>query len=93
MARKFITLLLIVFLVFISYQVYKLYKQKKQLQDESEKITADLVAVRDDNKKLQADIEYFQRPENLEKELKSRFNYVKEGERMMIIVPKKTTNN
>ena len=84
---------LIVFLAFISYQVYKLYRQKKQLQEESAKVTVDLTQVREENKKLQADIEYFGFSENLEKELKSRFNYVRDGERMMIIAPKKTINN
>ena len=48
-----------------------------------------------ENFELQADLEYYARPENLEKELRSRFNYKKPGEKLIIIVPPKeaTTSN
>lgn len=37
---------------------------------------------------LQADIDYYAKPENIEKELKARFNYKNPGETLLIIVPK-----
>lgn len=75
-------------LIFASYQVYKLYIQKSSLDKGLADIDEISGRLGRENEQLQADIEYFQRPENLEKELKSRFNYVRPGEKMMIIVPK-----
>ena len=46
-----------------------------------------LNALRIDSRDMKADLEYLKIPENLEKELRSRFNYKKPGEKLIIIVP------
>ncbi|NCO15467.1 hypothetical protein GW816_00990 [Candidatus Wolfebacteria bacterium] len=57
------------------------------MKTDSDNLNSRLQALLKENADLQSDIEYFSHPENLEKELKSRFNYKKPGEKMMIIVP------
>jgi len=41
----------------------------------------------EENSRLRAEIDYFSIPENLEKKLKTEFNYRKPDEKMLIIVP------
>ncbi len=56
---------------------------KKDLDD----LNGRMGALAKENTDLKSQIEYFSIPENLEKELKSRFNYKEAGEKMMIVVP------
>ncbi len=44
-----------------------------------------------DEADFQTDVQYLANPVNLEKELRSRFNYKKPGETMIIIVPEQST--
>ena len=41
----------------------------------------------EENKALDRDIDYYKNPNNLEKELKARFNYKRPGEELLIVVP------
>ncbi len=41
---------------------------------------------------LDANLKYFKQPENLEKEMRARFNYRSVGEKLMILVPKEATS-
>ncbi len=88
MTRYVITSVLLVLIGFSGYQGYKLYFQKLSLEKDLTKINNQLDETYEENQKLAADLEYFKRPENLAKELKSRFNYVSPGEKLLIIVPK-----
>lgn len=87
MIRYILTTALLILIGFSGYQGYKLYLQKISLEKNLTKINNQLDGVYEENQKLVADLEYFKRPENLAKELKSRFNYVSPGEKMLIIVP------
>lgn len=89
MTRYVITTALLVLIGFSGYQGYKLYLQKISLEKKLTKINSQLDKISEENKNLVADLEYFKRPENLAKELKSRFNYVNPGEKLLIIVPKR----
>ena len=40
-----------------------------------------------ENEELQEQLDYFSREENLEKELRAKFNYKNPGEKVMIITP------
>ncbi|OIO64916.1 hypothetical protein COW77_00050 [Candidatus Wolfebacteria bacterium CG18_big_fil_WC_8_21_14_2_50_39_7] len=85
--RVFIVIILSIILSAILAQSYFFIKERNRLKTDSDNLNSRLQALLKENADLQSDIEYFSHPENLEKELKSRFNYKKPGEKMMIIVP------
>lgn len=71
---------------------YHLYSNKYILVDLNEKfisLTSDFDKLNEENKTLESDIEYYSNPRNLEKELRSRFNYRAPNEKMIIVVPSK----
>ncbi len=74
---------------FLSWQVYKLYGQKARLSDKVEKLEKETAALFQENQEVAQNIEYYKNPENLAKELKSKFDYKRPGEELYIIVPKK----
>ncbi len=85
--KVIIVIILGIILSAILAQSYFFIKERNRLKTDSDNLNSRLQALSKENADLQSDIEYFSRPENLEKELKSRFNYKKPGEKMMIIVP------
>ncbi|MDD4761470.1 MAG: septum formation initiator family protein [Candidatus Pacebacteria bacterium] len=86
--KKILTIIILgLLLFFIGEEAIKDYLEYKKYFSESEKLKADISVLEKKNKDLEKDIEYFNDPYNLEKELKSKFNYKKEGEKMIIIVP------
>jgi len=85
--RVFIVIILSIILSAILAQSYFFIKERNQLKTNLDNLNSRLQTLSKENVDLQSEIEYFSRPENLEKELKSRFNYKKTGEKMMIIVP------
>lgn len=87
--RKLFYLILLVIFGVLSFQLYRLYQQENQLSGDLEKTQKQLGSLEEENKKLQADINYFMDPENLAKELKSKFDYKRPGEQMMIIIPQR----
>lgn len=52
-----------------------------------EALRSKLGSVSEENNLLKAEAEYFSKPENMEKEIKKRFNYREKDEKMMIIIP------
>ena len=82
----------VLFLVFIVmvFGVYKLIVKNNALEKDIEKLGANLESLEKENRELLADIEYFEEPENLIKELKSQFNYREAGEKLIIVVPSTT---
>lgn len=93
MIRPIITLVLLFGMVFFGYQLYVLYYQKTELDNDLLKSGLEMASLTDENDRLRSDIDYFQNEENLARELQSRFNYAKPGERMIIVVPKKENND
>lgn len=89
MIRWFFNLALVVITVFAGYQLYNLYRQDLLLEKELAQVNGYLDVLDVDNKKLRSDIVYFQKPENLEKEARSRFNYATAKEKLIVVVPKK----
>jgi len=80
-------IILSIVLIGISVQIYFIFKERNQLKTELGGLNGRLAALVKENSDLQSDIEYFSYPENLQKELKAKFNYKEPGEKMMIIVP------
>lgn len=71
------------------FQLYNLYRQKSQLRREAAAAAAEYQKLSNENGVLQADLGYFSNQENLSKDLKSKFDYKRPGERLIIIVPNK----
>ncbi len=82
-----IVLILSVIFVVVSIQAYFILKERNQLKLNLTNLDARLDAILKENANLRSEIEYFSHPENLEKELRLKFNYKKPDEKMMIVVP------
>ena len=79
--------LVIIFAILV-FQLYRLYAQQLKMRKDSSGVIAQVEKLAKENENLQADIVYFSDPKNLEKELRSKFNYVKPGEKLIILIPK-----
>ena len=86
--RKLFYCFLVLVMGLLFYQLFQLSKQKKEVDIGLATTQQKLALILEENKKLQADIEYYKNPENLVKELKARFDYKREGEKLLIVVPK-----
>lgn len=85
---KYITIgILAIIIIAVSVQTFGLFRKGygmgKQLRASKEKMEA----LSKENEELQAQLNYFAREENLEKELRSKFNYKRPDEKVMIITP------
>jgi len=87
MLRIAIILTLIIFVVAIGFQVSILFKEENKLKAELEQLRDKTNSFVKENSELESQINFLSRLENLGKELKSKFNYKKIGEKMMILVP------
>jgi len=85
--RVLIIIILSVILMLVITELYFLIKERNQLRADLDNLNRRLQALLKENVDIQSEIEYFSHPENLEKELKAKFNYKKPNEKMMIIVP------
>ena len=88
MRRVFLALFSIA-LIALFWQLIQLYLQYQQLEAKTALITQKTQKIKGENAALLADLQYLTNPENLLKELRSRFSYKKPGEQVIIIVPQK----
>lgn len=65
----------------------QLYFSNRSLSVSAESLKNRLNALKADSANLMSDLEYLKYPENLEKEIRSRFNYKNPGEKLIIVVP------
>ena len=89
MARRVFGLILLVLIGLLSVQLYRLFFQHRGVDISLSETEEELAALNTENEKLKADISYFGNAENLAKEAKSKFDYKRPGEKMMIIVPQR----
>lgn len=90
---KIVALIFIALLLgFLSFQIYGLWSQKRGLEKEFEESQAKFEALEREAANLESEIDYLANPANLEKELRSRFNLKKPGEKTIIIVPKNASS-
>lgn len=87
--KKAVGATLILVSAVLIYQFYQLFSYNVELEAIFAKLNQKFNSFKEENLKLQADLEYFQEPENLAKELRSRLNYKKPGEKLIIVVPPK----
>ncbi len=78
---------LCILLVVVGAQVYMYWGRERLAASELETLRAELAKARLEEEKLKADLEYYQNPDNLEKELRARFNYRGKDEKLIVIVP------
>jgi cell division protein FtsB len=76
-----------VIFIFISVELVLMYVDARSLKKENETVEQKLQAVQKENVEIQNDWNYYQSPDNLEKNLREKFNYKKPGETMIIVVP------
>jgi hypothetical protein len=85
--KYFAVIVLTIILVFLGIHVYSLFVEQRSLGQDLNDIETRLAGVKNDEADLQSDVQYLANPVNLGKELRSRFNYKKPGETMIVIVP------
>ena len=90
--KRILIIILLLAAVALLWQLFQLYLQNSKLENSLGIIEKKLNVMNEENGKFQADLGYFASPENLEKELRSRFNYKKIGEKMIIVIPSKNDN-
>jgi len=85
--RVFVITVLCIILAALSVQMYLIFKERNHLKTDLDDLDNRLQALVKENADLQSEIEYFSHPENLEKELREKFNYKRSDEKMIIVVP------
>ncbi len=85
--KPWLIVILFVILIGVSAQIYLLLKENNQLSGNLGELNRRLEALAKENADVKSEIQYLSDPNNLEKELKSKFNYKNPGEKMMIVVP------
>lgn len=75
------------FIVFaVASQLYRLSEQRAELVKKIEEMSGKEKTLITEKERVGQEIEYFQNQENLEKEIKARFNYRRPEEKMLIII-------
>ena len=87
MTRTIILIILIILIAISWVELFSLFKDDNKLKSELSEITKKAQVLSEENQSLKAQIDYYSNPANLEKELKSRYNYRRPDEKMMIVVP------
>ena len=72
---------------YLGWQVYILQSERMELREEFVEVDQEFNRLQEDNVNLQEELDYLSDPYNLEKELRSRFNYKLPNEELIIIVP------
>ena len=65
----------------------QLYLSNRSMSEIASALSDRLNSLKEDSQNLKSDLEYLEIPDNLEKELRSRFNYKNPGEKLIIVVP------
>lgn len=83
-------IIVVVIVVVMGLGIYGLVNEKSGLEEEVAELRTKFEGLEGESRELTLRISYFENPENLLKEIKSRFNYREEGEELIIIVPNKS---
>ncbi|EKD24090.1 MAG: hypothetical protein ACD_81C00112G0002 [uncultured bacterium] len=85
---KYITIaLLAIIIIVVSIQAFGLFRKGNDMGNQLQASKEKVEMLNKENESLQEQLDYFSREENLEKELRAKFNYKNPGEKVMIITP------
>ena|SRR3990167_6265414 len=87
MKKVLITIVALIILFWLGSQVYRLQKERISIAKEYEDVKQEYDELLTDSQKITEKIGYLSEPRNLEKELRSKFNYIYPGEKLIIVVP------
>ena len=90
MARLWATIVLAGLLVLFLTQAYSFWGRRSEAQARYDEVRGYLNKAQADNLKLRSDLNYFSDPSNLEKEIRSKFNYKNPGEQAFILISTST---
>lgn len=93
MMKIAVAVILSIFLAVLGNEIYFFSKKNSESQVQYQKIKTDLDQAQADMEKTKTDLNYYMNPDNLEKEMRARFNYRLIGEKMIIIVPSASSTN
>jgi len=74
-------------LVLVLIGVFNRYREYRSDNEVRSALEAQVLQLQDENSKIAEDVEYYSNTDNLEKELRARFNLKEPGEKLLIIVP------
>lgn len=74
-------------LIFVGVELHSISKQKEAVSAQFETAKKELEQAKIERGRLEADLHYISIPENLDKELRSRFHYQGPSEKVLILVP------
>ncbi len=84
--RFFLVLILMMAIGMFAVQLYRLIGQYNNVKREQFAINAELEAIKIENEKLTADLDYFNQKEHLEREMR-KADYALPDEKVLIIIP------
>jgi cell division protein FtsB len=79
--------ILLLILALLVGELIAQYKEHARLKAEAEGLREKVSGLDRENEQNERNLEYVAVPENLEKDLRERFNYKKPDEKMIIIIP------
>lgn len=91
--KKLLFGIVIVVTLTLTYVSGQLIFAYRGLSQETGSLQDRLNSLKTDSNSLKADLDYFKIPENLEKELRSRFNFKNPGEKLIIGVLQKDSSD
>lgn len=86
--KRVAIIVLAIMLTLLGVQVYSLNSKRASLKGGLSKINGQIEMLEQENENLKSDLAYFSDTQNLIKELKSKFNYKRPGEKLIIVAPK-----
>lgn len=87
MLKKAVIVFLVLVIAAVAAQFFIFFKQARELEKNLAAKEDKIRLLEKENEEIKLRIEYFSHPENLEKELRARFNYRRPDEKMIIITP------
>lgn len=86
--RLAIIIVLFIFISLILYQNIRFFYEWRDVETQHASLQNQLEIIKKENTNIAEDLNYFQNPENLEKEVRAQLNYKKPREKVIIVVPK-----
>jgi len=83
---------LFIAVVFVGWNIFTFLGQAHALNQNLADVQSKLTAAQTQEANLEEETQYLSNPANLEKELRSQFNYTKPGEKMIVIVQPQTSS-